>query len=662
MSIATVAHDPSARFAATSPSSDDGEARLRLHPPPNPATVRRMQAPMRTLNRPKPTVAVERRPDGALILSSGRTLPDDLPLIIDLLGRAAERRPHVTFLAQRRGPQREWQRLTYAEAWARTGAVASWLIAKGYGPDSRPIAILSDNSLEHALLTFGALRTGAIVAPISPGYSLSGDLSRLEHVLSIVEPALVFAQEGLPFVAALNSAAKKGPLIVTADGKRGLPFGALTSCSIDASVAERRLHITRDTPAKILFTSGSSGTPKGVLNTHGNLAAAAEMNRSLGEPLDENRVGVSLDWLPWHHTWGGNSNLNGAVRSASSLYIDGGRPLPGRFQETLENLRELQPSSFATVPAAYPLLLEALERDQDLRQKFFTNLRGLGYGGALLPQESFDRLQSLAAAALGERLPFSCGWGMTETTSVGLMVYWNVDRSGLLGLPPPSALVKLVPSSVPEDYELRVKGPHIMAGYYRDPAATAAAFDEEGFFKTGDSARWVDPANPLAGIAFGRLSEEFKLASGTWVRATTLRTELIDALQPYVRDLVIVAPDREYLGALVWLDEMACAGAADWRAALARLLSAFNARSRGSASRVLRLLPLAEPPSSAHGEITDKRSLNTRRILDRRASDVARLYAEPADDAVIKGARASGPHHDHDDERAGGPRSLKGPA
>ena len=405
-----------------------------------------MPAPMRTLNRPKPTLEVERRADGTLILSAGRSLPADLPLVIDLLQRAAERRPGVTFLAERRGPDRAWQRLTYAEAWARTGAIASWLIAQGFGPDSKPIAILSDNSLENALLVFGALRAGALVAPISPNYSLSGDFARLDHALSVVEPGLVFAQESARYAAALDRTEAE---IVTVDGKRGLAFGALASCSIDASVSERRLHITADTPAKILFTSGSTGLPKGVLNTHGNLASAAEMNRSLGEPLDENRIGVSLDWLPWHHTWGGNSNLNGTVRSAGSLYIDGGRPVPGRFQETLENLRELSPSGFATVPAAYPLLLEALEKDEDLRQKFFKNLRGLGYGGALLPQESFDRLQSLAAGQLGERLPFACGWGMTETTSVGLMVYWNVDRSGLFGLPPPSALAKLVPAGRP---------------------------------------------------------------------------------------------------------------------------------------------------------------------------------------------------------------------
>ncbi len=589
---------------------------------------------MRTLNRPKPTVAVERRADGTLVLSAGRELPAERVLMIDWLQRAAERRPQVTFLAQRRGPGRAWQRLTYAEAWAKTGAVASWLIAQGYGPDSAPAAILSDNSLENALFLFGAMRAGLLVAPISPNYSLAGDFARLDHALELVQPALVFAQDSAAYGKALD---RTNARIITVDGQytkgRGLPLGALASCSIDAAVAERRMHITADTPAKILFTSGSTGTAKGVLNTHGNLASAIEMIRMVGEPLDPNRIGLSLDWLPWHHTWGGNSNLNGAVRTANSLYIDGGRPLPGRFQETLENLRELSPSSFGNVPAAYPLLLEALEKDAGLRGKFFKNMRGLGYGGALLPQESFDRLQSVATSQLGERLPFGCGWGMTETTSTGLMVYWNVDRAGLLGLPQPGMLAKLVPAG--DRYELRVKGPNVMPGYWRNPEATAAAFDEEGFFKTGDAARWVDESRPEAGIAFaGRLSEEFKLASGTWVRATTLRTQLIDALQPYVRDLVIAAPDRPWLGALVWLDETACRNT-DWRPALADLLHTFNNRAGGSSTRIRRLLPLGEPPSAGDGEVTDKRSINARRVLERRAADVARLYAEPVDSDVI---------------------------
>ena len=589
-------------------------------------------APMRTLNRPKPSVSVERRPDGVLILSAGRELPER-PLMIDWLQRAAERRPAVTFLAERRGPDRAWQRLSYAEAWAKTGAVASWLIAQGYGPGSPPAAVLSDNSLENALFLFGAMRAGLLVAPVSPGYSLASDLSRLDHALGVVQPSLVFAQDSVAYGRALD---RTDARIITVDGQyrrgRGLPFGALTSCSIDAAVAERRTHITDDTPAKILFTSGSTGAAKGVLNTHGNLAAAAEMIRMVGEPLDDQRIALSLDWLPWHHTWGGNANLNSIVRVAGSLYIDGGRPLPGRFQETLENLRELSPSGFGTVPAAYPMLLEALERDADLRTKFFKNMRGLGYGGALLPQESFDRLQSAATAELGERLPFGCGWGMTETTSTGLMVYWNVDRAGLLGLPQPGMLAKLVPAG--DRHELRVKGPNVMPGYWRDPAATAQAFDEEGFFKTGDSARWVDERRPEAGIAFaGRLAEEFKLASGTWVRATTLRTELIGALQPYVRDLVIAAPDKPWLGALVWLDGTACVG--EWRPALAGLLQAFNDRAGGTSTRIKRLLPLAEPPQAQAGEVTDKRSLNMRRLLERRAADGARLYAEPPDPESI---------------------------
>jgi len=591
-------------------------------------------APMRSLNRPKPAVSVERRADGVLVLSAGRELPGRLPLMIDWLQRAAERRPQVTFLAERRGPDRGWQRLSYAEAWAKTGAVASWLIAQGFGPGSPPAAILSDNSLENALFLFGAMRAGLLVAPISPNYSLSGDFTRLDHALGLVQPALVFAQDSVVYGKALDRVTGR---VITVDGKRGLPFGALISASIDAAVAERRLHITADTPAKILFTSGSTGLAKGVLNTHGNLASAVEMIRMVGEPLDDQRIALSLDWLPWHHTWGGNANLNSIIRVAGSMYIDGGRPLPGRFQETLENLRELSPSGFGTVPAAYPMLLEALERDSDLRARFFKNMRGLGYGGALLPQESFDRLQGVATEQLGERLPFGCGWGMTETTSTGLMVYWNVDRAGLLGLPQPGMLAKLVPAG--DRYELRVKGPNIMPGYYRNPEATAEAFDVEGFFRTGDAARWVDESRPEAGIAFaGRLSEEFKLSSGTWVRTTTLRTQLIDALQPYVRDLVIAAPDRPWLGALVWLDATACAeagGEAAWRPALARLLTSFNNRPGGLSTRIKRLLPLDELPQPHAGEVTDKRSINARGVLERRHADVARLYADPADPAVI---------------------------
>jgi feruloyl-CoA synthase len=588
---------------------------------------------MRQLERPKPSVVIERRAGDVLIVSAGRELAGDCPLIIDRLQQAAERRPAVTFLAERRGARRHWQHLTYAEAWARTGAIASWLIAEGYGPDSPPAAILSENSLEHALFLFGAQRAGLPTASLSPTYSLSDDVTRFDHAMDVVQPALVFAQDSQAYGPALDRAAAGGARVITVDGKRGFAFGALANCSIDSAVAERRLHITKDTPAKILFTSGSAGRPKAVLNTHGNLAAAVEMIRAVSEPVDERHVAVMLDWLPWHHTAGGNTSLNGIVRVAGSLYVDGGRPTAGRFDETIENLRELSPSYFGSVPAAFQPLIEALECDEDLRRKFFKNLRALGYGGALLPQENFDRLQAFAAAQLGERLPFGAGWGMTETTGTGLIVYWNVDRAGLLGLPLPGLHAKLVPAD--DRYELRVKGPNVAPGYYRDAEATRDAFDEDGFLRTGDAARWVDPANPQAGLAFaGRLAEEFKLASGTWVRATTLRAELIDALQPYVRELVIAAPDRQWLGALVWLDPAALSDA-DWRSKLSAKLGAYNGRARGSSGRILRLLPLASPPSIAAGEVTEKGTINARRVLDRRAAEIARLYAEPVDPEVI---------------------------
>ncbi len=601
-------------------------------------------APMRVPNRPKSAVHVERRADGALVLSADQTLAEHLPLMIDWLERAALRRSDVTFLAERRGPNRNWQHLTYAETWAKTGAIASWLIAQGFGPRSAPVAILSDNSLENALFLFAAMRAGVPVASISPNYSLSTDLHRLDHALGIVEPALVFAQDSQAYGAALDHAEQRGAQPVTVDGGRGIAFAALATCSIDAAVAERRQHISAVTLAKILFTSGSTGAPKGVLNTHGNLAASAEMIHAVSAPADSQHVAVALDWLPWHHTWGGNAVLGSIVRIAGTLFIDGGRPVEGRFQETLENLRELSPTGFASVPAAFPLLLDALERDADLRTKFFKNMRSAGYGGALLPQENFDRLQDIATRHLGTRLSFDCGWGMTETTSTGLMATGGVDRAGVLGLPQPGMLAKLVPAG--DRYELRVKGPNVTPGYYRDSAATAAAFDDEGFFCTGDTVRWVDESRPKAGIAFaGRLSEEFKLASGTWVQATTLRSRLIDALQPYVRDLVIAAPDRPWLGALVWLDETACrevGGPEHWRPALAQRLAVYNSEAGGSSVRVQRLLPLAAAPSAADGEVTDKRSINGRRVLETRAAEVARLYAEPADPAAITSAIQAG--------------------
>jgi feruloyl-CoA synthase len=297
----------------------------------------------------------------------------------------------------------------------------------------------------------------------------------------------------------------------------------------------------------------------------------------------------------------------------------------------MENLREISPTGFGCVPAAYGALAEALEKDADLRQKFFKNLRWMSYGGALLPQPLWERMQKLAVQELGERLPFGTGWGMTETSATGVGVFWNTERTGLVGLPQPGATLKLVPSG--DRMELRIKGPHIMPCYYRAPELNAAAFDEEGYFRTGDAVRWVKPGNPIEGLEFaGRLAEDFKLLSGTWVQASIVRRDLVEALAPLVADAVITGANRSYLGAMVWLnvpysDEV--------RAALTKKLAAFNGSRQGGASLIERMLVLKDPPSPEAGEITDKKSINQRRVMELRSAQVELVYKDPADASLI---------------------------
>lgn len=584
--------------------------------------------PMRRLNRPPPCVDVRRKSNGTTYVSCGYPFEPPDGLLIDCIGRAAEMRPDVTFLAER-GPDRRWRRWTYAQVLADTAAVATWFIRNGFGPDGPPVMILSENSIRHALLMFGALGAGATVVPVSPSYSLDSDLGRLGYALDLIEPGLVYAQDPARYEPALERAATPGRRLIRGDADLARMLQEVD----EKAVAERRDQINADTVAKILLTSGSTGQPKGAVNTHGNLIAATQMARQVGEPFDPARVHTVLDWLPWHHTYGGNANLNGVLRVAGTMYIDGGRPLPGRFEETIENLREVSPTAFGCVPAAYAMLADALERDTELRRNFFKNLRGLSYGGALLPHALWERMQRLAAAELGERLPFGTGWGMTETTALGSAVYWNVERSGLIGLPLPGATLKLVQAG--DRYEMRIKGPQIMARYHRNSELNAQAFDEEGFFRTGDAVRWVDAAEPISGLEFaGRLAEDFKLQSGTWVQAGNLRRDLLEALQPLAADLVIAAPDRPWLGALVWLAP-GITESADVRAKLAARVAVFNQSRKGGSTHIVRLLVLNEPPLASAGEITDKRSINMACVLDRRAQDVETLYAEPRDPRVI---------------------------
>lgn len=581
--------------------------------------------PMRKLDRPERSLEVECGSDGVVYLRCGHPYQEGL-ILIDLLERAKNLRPDVPFLAER-DANGGWRTITYAQAWRDTGAVATWLMRHGFGPEGPPVMILSENSIEHALLMLGTLRAGAAAVPVSPTYSFGNDLSRLGYALELIEPGLVYAQEGARYAAALEYATAPGRRLLTSE-----EFPELLLEVDEAALAERRSKITRDTIAKILLTSGSTGRPKGAINTHGNLAAGAQMVRLVSEPFNADRVSTLVDWLPWHHTFGGNAQFNGILALAGTLYIDNGRPAPGQFAVTVENLRDIRPSGFGCVPGVYGMLAEALENDADLRQKFFSNLRWLSYGGALLPQPLWERMQRLAVQELGERLPFGTGWGMTETAATGVSVYWNTNRTGLVGLPQPGVALKLVPTA-DDRMEMRIKGPHILPAYYRAPELTAAAFDNEGYFRTGDAVRWVDAAQPVEGLEYaGRLAEDFKLLSGTWVQASLIRRDLVAALQPFVSDAVICAPNEAWLGALIWptvpVDDKV-------RGALAQKLAVFNAQRQGSASTIARMLVLTLPPSAEAGEITDKRSINQRRVMERRAADVATLYAEPIAPGII---------------------------
>jgi feruloyl-CoA synthase len=588
---------------------------------------------MRRLDRPERCVDVRAAADGIAYVSCPLQYVPGLPSLIDYLDRAAQLRPNTTFLAER-DAAKLWRRLTYAEVLRDTAAVATWLIRKGLGPDSAPLMILSENSIEHALLMLGAMRAGVAVVPVSPTYSFGHDLGRLGYALELTRPSLVYAGDALRYAPALEYVKVNVPGTPTIAGAE---FSELLQNVDEIAVATRRPAITDHTIAKILLTSGSTGRPKGVINTHGNIAGSVQMVRMVSEPFDPDRTVTVVDWLPWHHAFGGNAQFNGVLSLAGTLYIDTGRPVPGLFDATIENLREISPTTFGCVPAAFGALAAALERDADLRQKFFKNMRGLGYGGALLPQPIWERMQRVAVQEIGEQLPFGTGWGMTETTATGVAVYWNTTRTGLLGLPQPGATLKLVPCG--DRLELRIKGVHVMPGYYKADALNAAAFDEEGYFRTGDAVRWVDVSQPLEGLEFaGRIAEDFKLLSGTWVQASIVRRDLVEALQPYVSDAVICAPDHPFLGALVWLtvpdDERV-------RAGLAEKLAAFNHARQGGADTVARLLILKEPASAEAGEITDKRSINQRLAMQRRASDVELLYSIRSDSRIIEAMRAA---------------------
>jgi len=570
---------------------------------------------------------VEKRSDGSTILSSPQPLGPYPRALGEWLVHWAEKAPERVFLSERAGDG--WRRVSYAEAHDAARRIGESLLARGLSA-AQPVAILSDNSVDHALLSLGAMHAGIPVAPVSPAYSLmSKDHAKLKAIFKLLKPGLVFAQGAAKFAPAL-----------AAVGASATPIEELLSAKAGSRIDTAYAKVGPDTVAKILFTSGSTGAPKGVINTHRMLCSNQQAWAQLW-PFVEDIPPVLCEWLPWNHTFGGNATFNMVLRNGGTLYVDGGKPAPGLVEITARNLREVSPTMYFNVPRGFDLLLPFLESDAELRRNFFRNLEVIFYAGAALPQNLWERLEALAVGEKGGRLSMLSAWGSTETSPMAACVHYHIERAGVVGNPAPGTELKLVASG--GKFEVRVRGPNVTPGYYGRDDLTKAAFDEEGFYRIGDAMKFADEQDPARGIAFdGRVAEDFKLMSGTWVHVGAVRVKLIAACDPLVQDAVITGHDREEMGALVFVNPAAVKAlgldAAGVRERLQAALDRLHAASTGSSTAPARLLVLEEPPSIDANEITDKGYINQRAVLDRRATLVGKLHSA-SPEAIVAGRR-----------------------
>jgi feruloyl-CoA synthase len=617
---------------------------------PAPATAQSLP-PFKPLPQLPPRIYSQRRADGSYII---RSLYDPAPLhrsIVHLLEERAAQHPARHLLAQRT-PAGPWRFMTYGEANQRANAVAQALLDRKLGPDT-PLMILSSNSIEHAVMMLGAMKARVPVAPVSVAYSLfSQDHGKLRHVAALTKPKIVFADNGPLYAGALKSLDLTGVEIVTVVPAPDLPctsYDSLLETNAGPAVRASMDQITHATVAKYLFTSGSTGMPKGAIQTHLMMCAVIAAQEALrAEPPDPAEIPETLEWMPWNHISAGNIGFNANLNAGGTIYLDAGKPIPGMFDETIRNLREISPLGFGSAPIAFTMLADAMERDDALRDKFFAKLRVLGYGGATLSDDLYQRMQALAIKATGHRIALTTMYGATETQGI-TVVHWITERVGLIGLPLPGITLKLVPNG--QKLEVRVKGPTVTPGYLNRPDLTEAAFDEDGFYKLGDAAKFVDPHEPAKGLIFdGRVTEDFKLSSGTWVSVGTLRAELVAACSPLVQDCVVAGLDKEFIAVLAW-PNMAAAREICADPSLKTpdeilrspaivefvrdRLRKHNKSAGGSSGKVQRLMLMTEPPSIDGHEITDKGYVNQRATLDRRAKLVDALYAKSPPGDVI---------------------------
>lgn len=579
-------------------------------------------------------VEVSYRTDGTILMRSPIPLEGCRNSLCDYLEQWAREKPDAVFMAQRNGTD-GWRKLTYAEFWDGVRRIGEALLARGLGQDS-PIAILTGNSIEHALLTFAGMAARVPVAPISPAYAAHPDgLPRLAGILAMLKPRLVFAQAaaGFDHVRALPILAEAEWL--SADDVRRLMLAPPGEAIADALAASRP-----DDVAKILFTSGSTGDPKGVPQTQRMLCSAMRAAQLINAVED---APVVVDWMPWHHTMGGNQTLGSTLRDGGTFYIDEGRPVPGLFEPTIANLAELPVSSAMNVPGGIQMLVAAMERNADLRRNFLSHIRTLTSAGAALPQDTRDRLQAMARNELGREIDLVGGYGTTETAPGISTTHWATVGHGEIGLPLPGVVVKLVPLG--DRYEIRVRGPNVMTGYLGRPDLDAQVFDDEGYYKVGDAVELVDPVDPRQGLRFaGRLGENFKLANGSWVLTGELRLAIL-AAAPSLQDVVIAGHDRDDLRLLAWVrpavraEAAAASGGADpgprLHARVAAELALYNANNPSATRRVAAFALLDRALSLGAGEITDKGNVNQRAVLRAEAATVEALYRRGPGDPVV---------------------------
>lgn len=607
---------------------------------------------MTALNFAPALVEQTNKPDGSFTLRSPVSLkpyPDTLGAHLD---HWADKTPKSTFLAER-DASGNWTRISFEDTRHAARAIAQSLLNRQISAD-RPIMIVSDNSIDHALITLGGYYAGIPVSPASPQYALmSKDFGKLRYVFGVLNPGILYVPDGEIYAAALNSLDLSDTEIVVSRNQPAdrptTQFQSLLDADVTPEVDARHATLSGETVAKILFTSGSTGLPKGVINTH-KMLCSNQQALAQAWPFVEERPPILVDWLPWSHTFGANHNFNLVLRNGGTLYIDAGKPVTGLIDKTVANLKDIAPTLYFNVPRGYEQLMPFLRADDAFRDHFFSGLDTVFYAAAALPQNLWSELKDMSIAARGQPIPMTSAWGSTETAPLATSVHFDIEKAGVIGLPVAGTDLKIVPNN--DKLEVRVRGPNVTPGYYQRPDLTREAFDEEGFYLMGDAVKLANPDDPARGIVFdGRVAEDFKLLTGSWVSVGTVRIAAITAAAPIIQDAVVTGHDRDEIGLLVFPNVAGLASvsgdpvdtplpdliaSSSVRDALAQALTQYNQENSGSSHRIARVLIMTVPPNLDANEITDKGYINQRAVLENRTDLMARLYSDHQEVILVR--------------------------